>query len=716
MTRLNMLGWVVLAWCGAFAGEHWNGGRVAPVHRLAPRDFDDERVSVSASLPTPISQAKTCGQCHDVAALHGGSHFRTGLDTNDAPVSVQVEPWFWVNETLGLAVPLSLHGQPGTYAPRELGLSCWQWTKMFGRAFPGGGVGADPRALAEEAGARQRWFVTGPLEANCLACHHQGPEYDVSEWARQVARENFTGAASAASGLALVEGMNERMGAAWAAAENPDDHLFNVPQKMVYDLTRFDAKGRCVFPVGKPQNERCLACHSVSEKGMPSHAIAGDVHLARGLRCIDCHVNGMDHRVKTTSCRTCHEESEGAGPKPVHAGIPLVHFQKLTCTVCHSGVTSGGARAVVRTSRANRIGLYGRAQWATDYPSILEPVFAKGADGKIAPCRVMWPSYFAKRGQDGSVAPLAPDALGDVAALQGTNGLTRARVAAALAELKARGRKESFVFIGHGKMWSLEGTNLTMAAHRAADPVFWPVGHDVRPARQARGASPVKCASCHTADSDFFQAKIVPTGPLADAEVEPVAQAELMGVGAGFHAVLGATFALRPLLKAFMWTVFGLLGLFAAAAAAVVLPACAGWISARTDDFIWGLAKWLLDVVFVLCLLYLAASGLIGWLIGGMAGVWLVLHMCAGGGLTACLAALVCIRVKERTKKPGMGLIWLAWTVLAAGVVFTAVMPMMTVFGEAGQLVLLWSHRLLSVAFVAVSALLCVRCARQRGC
>ena len=84
----------------AFVHSHWNGGRTVPVHRLAPLDFDGDKVSPGASLPSPISQDKTCGQCHDVQSARGGSHFRTGLDTNDAPSSVQVEPWFWADEAL----------------------------------------------------------------------------------------------------------------------------------------------------------------------------------------------------------------------------------------------------------------------------------------------------------------------------------------------------------------------------------------------------------------------------------------------------------------------------------------------------------------------------------------------------------------------------------------------------------------------------------------
>ena len=62
---------------------------------------DGDKVSVQGRMPAPISQVKTCGQCHDVPAMAGGSHFRTGLDTNDAPPSVNFEPWFLVGGTNG---------------------------------------------------------------------------------------------------------------------------------------------------------------------------------------------------------------------------------------------------------------------------------------------------------------------------------------------------------------------------------------------------------------------------------------------------------------------------------------------------------------------------------------------------------------------------------------------------------------------------------------
>ena len=58
--------------------------------------------------------------------------------------------------------------------------------------------------------------------------------------------------------------------------------------------------------------------------------------------------------------------------------------------------------------------------------------------------------------------------------------------------------------------------------------------------------------------------------------------------------------------------------------------------------------------------------------------------------------------------------LWLLWLVCAVGTVFTAVMPMMTVYGELGQEVLLWSHRLAAFAFAGVSALVCWSCCRRK--
>lgn len=593
----------------ATAGE-FNGGRTVPVHRFAPVDRDGDKVSVRARMPAAMSQEKTCAQCHEVDMMSGGSHFRSG-GTNDVVNKVNREPWFLCSTNSGTCRVVSLADRGG--------LSAWEWVKNFGWAFPGGGLASCTNAMAEAAGDRQRWFVTGALEMNCLACHSQD-DYDVSEWTKQIHRENWSGAALAASGFARVDGMNERLDASWDAhiAENPDDHLFKVPENITYDPAKFDDKGRATFRVGKPKNENCLACHSAAEAGAKSCEMTGDVHLQRGMRCIDCHRNGMDHRMSTKSCASCHMDKNGEGPKPDHVGIPLVHFKKLSCTVCHSGVTKDGKRAQVRTMRANRIGIYGRAQWATDLPFIEEPFVRKNAEGQVELCRR--------------------------AALEGSNH------------------------------------------------VYWAFAHDVKPARMARGAAPERCEACHSVKSDFF-----------DGYEDPV-----------YFSAFNLAFLGRPIFKVVLWCVFALLCLFAAAAAAHAINRISAKVSDSTSHFLWGAFKWVTGVGFALATAYLAVSGVVGWISGAMTWWWLMLHMVAGGAMAAAVAVMAVLRHGDHFECPVAASVWTIWLLFAAGTVFTAVMPMMSVFGSAGQEFLLWAHRLTALTFVLISAVACFLAVRKR--
>jgi len=592
MSRLPFVLGVLFAAVSALHAGSFNGGRVVPVHRLPALDANGDVVNPSERLPRAISFEKTCAQCHNVAKMAKGTHFAAGRAKTAAVPEKENwfarEPWFScdTNDVCRIA-----------QNPAMVGMSAWEWSKNFARAFPGGGLASDTNAMAEAAGERQRWFVTGPIEKNCMACHQTDGLYDPSEWAKQTLRENWSGAPLAASGLARVEGMNARLNAAWdpSVAENPDDHLFKVPQKIVYNPASFDDKGRFLFRVGKPKNENCLACHAACQVPAKMRQVTTDVHLKRGMACVDCHRNGMKHKVQTKTCAACHLDPNGEGPKPKHVGFPLVHFEKLSCAVCHAGVTTRGRRSQVMTARANRIGLYGKAQWATDAPFVEEPFFRKDADGIVQICR---------------------------------------------------------------------------RATTTDGEVCWPFHHDVRPARQARGAAPEKCAACHTYGNAFFE----------DWE-NPV-----------YFSAFNLAFLGRPVFKVVLWFVFGFLCLAAAAAAGAAF----GRIETRRN---WFTA--LVVFGFAAAVLYLALSGAWGWCAGGMTGWALMLHMVAGGALASAAFVLVLLG------RPCTGVLRVLWLVLGAATVFTAVMPMMTVFGSEGQLFLLWAHRLSSFAFAAVSLAAC---------
>jgi hypothetical protein len=102
--------------------------------------------------------------------------------------------------------------------------------------------------------------------------------------------------------------------------------------------------------VGKPTNEMCQRCH-LSTGGGPNakHGVAPtspavDVHLAKGLGCVDCHKT-KDHRTAggadikaqelpevAVACTNCHEGKVHQGER---AAILAKHAERIACQTCH---------------------------------------------------------------------------------------------------------------------------------------------------------------------------------------------------------------------------------------------------------------------------------------------------------------------------------------------------------------------------------------------
>jgi hypothetical protein len=417
------------------AAKHavWDGNRTLPVHLLPLRDENDEPIIPTETDPLPYSARFTCGPCHDYQAISGGWHF--GAMTAKAS-GRPGEPWLQVDPKTGTILPLSYRKWPGLYDPRAVGLTAWDFTLLFGRDLPGGGPAEPPEdeALAEPDA---RWNVSGKAEVDCLACHNRSRREDHSEWAKQILRENLRWAATAAAGLGEVGGMASRLKGTWDVYDGPnlDDHEWAVAPSVAYKPSDFDAKHRYFFDLDyQPSDDRCLACHSVSPKDAAHWSAERDAHSAAGLKCTDCHrgdirhlmIRGYETEAAETgnpaaasfTCRGCHlgEDADGnktvtpgrlGAPLPKHTGIPLVHFKRLSCTVCHSGPKPQAGFTRVRTSRANRLGIYGVATWSTDTPAIIEPVYARDGRGKLTPERLVWPAYWARR-TGGAIAPLQP--------------------------------------------------------------------------------------------------------------------------------------------------------------------------------------------------------------------------------------------------------------------------------------------------------------------
>jgi hypothetical protein len=440
----------------------WDGNRTVPVHLVPLRDGNDELIVPTETDPPPFSARFTCGPCHDYATVGKGWHFGA-LTGNES--GRPGEPWLEVDPRTGTILPLSYRKWPGSFDPRAVGLTAWEFTSLFGRHMPGGGP-AEPSDEETLSHPESRWNVSGKAEVNCLACHNRSGRQDHSEWAKQILRENLRWAATAAGGVGEVGGMASRLKETWDVYDGPnlDDHEWAVVPEVRYRTVDFDSKHRYFFDLDyKPSDARCLACHSVSPREAAMWTADADIHSAAGLKCADCHRNDLGHGMirgyegeaaetgnraaQSFTCRGCHLGEDASGgktvvpgrlgaPFPKHTGIPLVHFKRLSCTVCHSGPRPREGYTRVGTSRANRLGIYGVATWSSDVPAIIEPVYKKDADRKITPQRLVWPAFWAREsGKD--IIPLRPEmveaAAGDVLQSEGRI----ARILIALSQVMA---------------------------------------------------------------------------------------------------------------------------------------------------------------------------------------------------------------------------------------------------------------------------------------
>ncbi len=412
--------------------QPWDGNRTTPVHLIPLKDEFDQIIVPTESNPLPFSARFTCAPCHDYKLISGGLHFRTGAAT--APSGRAGEPWVWVEEKTGTLLPLSFDRWPGTWRPEEIGLSAWDFTLLFGRHMAGGGV-SEP--ADESITPASRWNVSGKVEVNCLACHNLSNKQNPSEWAKQILRQNFRWAATAAGGLGEVGGMASRVGPTWDIIDgpNPDDTEWAVPPFVRYDRSLFDSRHQAFLDItGQPPDSRCLACHSVAPAAINKFQYDADVHTIAGLACVQCHRHDITHAMirgyegeaehnhlldgDSFTCAGCHLGGDPArGPKkpagrlgapfPRHRGFPPVHFKRLACTVCHSGPWPEKDLTRVRTSRANRLGIYGIARWETEHPAIFQPVYIRDAKGKLGPHRLLWPAFWAEK-EGEKIRPLLP--------------------------------------------------------------------------------------------------------------------------------------------------------------------------------------------------------------------------------------------------------------------------------------------------------------------
>jgi len=547
----------------AMIGDTWTGSLASPGHRIVLYDDRGFRIFPGVNFDQPFSCMVTCGICHQVQRISGGWHFSAGLDVNDP--GRPGEPWIYWDCPTGTQIPLSYRNWPGTFEPNQLGLSDWWFVRAFGRHMPGGGVGTRPQTMPDP---HDRWQLSGPLEINCLSCHDADPRHDQALFGQQIGMHNFRWAATATTALGMVEGAVQDLPDTWQPGDQGQ-----LP-RVIYDDGQFLPDNKVILQITRQiPNERCLFCHSVQLAGATALNRSVDVHVAAGMRCVDCHRNGLDHRISrgyvdqdTTigplTCEGCHLGKDSSGmaitnlhaPYPRHKGIPNVHLEKLSCTACHSGPLPTGRPSLARTSRAHALGTAQANASAVTLPHIWMPVFAKAADGKIYPNRLVWPAYWARLDGD-AVIPIRPELVREVAGRFLPHGLqmdvpdwprlSSQDVQQVLQALEDAGFLRP-VYITGGRLYSLKAGQLVSEPHQAGRPYLWPLAHDVRPARSALGA--VSCQDCHSLRSGFLFGSVPVDGPLTEPN-ECLPMMVFSGLEPRYTRIFAWTFVFRPYLK-----------------------------------------------------------------------------------------------------------------------------------------------------------------------
>jgi hypothetical protein len=340
------------------------------------------------------------------------------------------------------------------------------------------------------------------------------------------------------------------------------------------------------------------------------------------MTCADCHRNGVDHmisrgdiesladvggdsayakayapaNVAALSCQGCHLGDAAAAdpgtrlgghlgaPVPAHKGLPPVHFEKLSCTSCHSGSFPKDRTERVQTSRIHKLGLHGRHAINKKLPHVLTPVFARMDNGKIGPHNLFWPAFWGGLA-NGKVTPvppdlvkeLAPDALGldenNVERVNDWKPLTDKQIAGVLEQLALEfdalaeeGQpKPEPVYIAGGRLYRSSNGVVASEDHEAAEAYKWPIAHNVRPAAQSLGANG-RCADCHDTKSPFIFGQIEVDSPVPSYTVSTLEEwlefryveggrdivremVEFEGLDRGYYQMFAFTFLFRPWLK-----------------------------------------------------------------------------------------------------------------------------------------------------------------------
>ncbi len=377
---------LILGGCGTPAAESPRAGaaprRVTRPSGVCPRfplrDDAGQLINPAAgsNASAPYSPRQTCGAkgCHDYDKITQGYHFTQGKGEAMPPEFAARYQWAISPGNYGgnWCSPAPLYRQlaPKQNAnARTIDMTSFDFvTATCGNCHPGGGPlefdrdnkrydrrMKDPGSGLTAGGDnnldgdyyKARWSETGVIEADCLLCHM--PEYDYGARNAQLANLNFQWAATEGARLGRIAGKV-------AGGEKP---------RVEYNKDLFDAEGNVkLHIVRSPRNDTCLNCHWKPgwKKRGAAFTAHTDVHLAKGLKCVDCHTAGSraaDARIRgrevhqfgkgddpsgwvrndldntVRSCESCHAEGTLGAPVTKHAWLPPLHLDRIACVTCH---------------------------------------------------------------------------------------------------------------------------------------------------------------------------------------------------------------------------------------------------------------------------------------------------------------------------------------------------------------------------------------------
>jgi len=344
--------------CPPFYLYDEDGNLIDPVHNI--------------NADKPYSPKQTCGKCHDYNKITQGFHFQQGKDEKATGTFADRYQWVSTPGNYGgnWCSPAPLYNylsKKTNSSAKEMDMTSFTFiTNGCATCHPGGGPLEYDRegfrydkhmdSLKYTAGGinnfdgdyfQAHWNHSGVIEADCNLCHL--PEYDYKGRNAHLAKWNFKWLATEGSGLAVVEGSIKD----------------TIAVTVKYNVAKFDAEGKVsLHIVREPRNETCLNCHSKPQwkKRGASFTENTDVHIAKGMKCIDCHVSGSmasDSRIRGNevhqfgkgddpsgnvrndldntmrTCADCHTSGYLNAPVAKHLWLPSLHLKKLACQTCH---------------------------------------------------------------------------------------------------------------------------------------------------------------------------------------------------------------------------------------------------------------------------------------------------------------------------------------------------------------------------------------------